>query len=49
MRLNNLRKAAVTMFRSDEVASVLSKATVCVEKDTLVVRKDRDLHRDIGK
>ncbi|XP_012254838.2 protein abnormal spindle [Athalia rosae] len=47
-RLNTLRRAACTMLRSNEVVSVLSKVTVCVERGNLVIRQDRDLHKDIG-
>ncbi|XP_043476721.1 abnormal spindle-like microcephaly-associated protein homolog [Leptopilina heterotoma] len=47
-RLNTLRKAAFMMFRNPEVSNILSRTTVCVEKGILVVRQDRDLHRDIG-
>lgn len=47
-RLNTLRKAACAMFRNSEVTNALSRATVCVEKGILVIRQDRDLHRDIG-
>ncbi|XP_015610094.1 abnormal spindle-like microcephaly-associated protein homolog isoform X2 [Cephus cinctus] len=47
-RLNTLRKAACAMFRSKEVSTILSKVTVCIEKGILVIRQDRDLHRDIG-
>ncbi|XP_015522413.1 protein abnormal spindle isoform X1 [Neodiprion lecontei] len=47
-RLNTLRRAACTLLCSNEVVSVLSKVTVCVEKGILVIRQDRDLHKDIG-
>ena len=47
-RLNTLRKAACAMFRREEVTAALSKSTVCVERGTLMIRQDRDLHRDIG-
>ncbi|XP_043275285.1 protein abnormal spindle [Venturia canescens] len=47
-RLNTLRKAACAMFRREEVTAALSKATVCVERGSLMIRQDRDLHRDIG-
>lgn len=47
-RLNTLRKAACMMFRNPEVSNILSRTTVCVEKGILVMRQDRDLHRDIG-
>lgn len=47
-RLNTLRKAACAMFRREEVTTALSKATVCIERGTLMIRQDRDLHRDIG-
>ncbi|XP_012279874.1 protein abnormal spindle isoform X2 [Orussus abietinus] len=47
-RLNTLRKAACAMFRSKEIVTVLSRVTVCIERGNLVIRQDRDLHRDIG-
>ncbi|XP_015114162.1 protein abnormal spindle [Diachasma alloeum] len=47
-RLNTLRKAALVLFNSPEVRSVLSKTVLTIEKGNLVVRQDRDLHRDIG-
>lgn len=48
-RLNSLRKAACLMFHKEEVIKALSQTTVCIEKEILVLRSDKDLHRDIGK
>ncbi|KAI4502823.1 hypothetical protein M0802_001867 [Mischocyttarus mexicanus] len=48
LRLNALRKAANAMYRRQEIVHVLSRTTVCIEKGTLTIRLDRDLHRDIG-
>ncbi|KAK2581210.1 hypothetical protein KPH14_008009 [Odynerus spinipes] len=48
LRLNTLRKAACAMYRQKEIVHVLSRTTVCIEKGTLTIRLDRDLHRDIG-
>ena len=48
-RLNTLRKAACAMFRSNEVINALAGVTSCIEKEKiLVIRDDKDLHRDIG-
>lgn len=47
-RLNTLRKAACMMFHNPEVSNILSRTTVCVEKGILLIRQDRDLHRNIG-
>lgn len=47
-RLNTLRKAACLMFRKPEVITALSQTTVGIEKEILIVRPDKDLHRDIG-
>ncbi|XP_011302287.1 protein abnormal spindle [Fopius arisanus] len=47
-RLNTLRKGALMMFSKPEVRSVLSKTILSIEKGNLVVRQDKDLHRDIG-
>lgn len=49
MRLNSLRKAAVMMYQKKEVAFPLSQVATVIEKGLLVVRKDRDLHKDIGE
>lgn len=48
-RLNMLRNAAIVMYRRPEVVDVLSKTTVAIKKKLLVIRDDKDLHRDIGK
>ncbi|XP_058806578.1 protein abnormal spindle [Phymastichus coffea] len=47
-RLNTLRKAACAMFRKAEVIGPLSQTTVGIEKEILLIRPDKDLHRDIG-
>ena len=47
-RLNSLRKAACSMFRRQEVVTALSQTTKCIEKEILIIRPDKDLHRDIG-
>jgi hypothetical protein len=47
-RLDALRKAACTLFRSQEVAEVLSKVVVQVDKKLIAIRSDRDLHLDFG-
>ncbi|XP_063972265.1 protein abnormal spindle [Diachasmimorpha longicaudata] len=47
-RLNTLRKAALVLFNSSEVRSILSRTVLMIEKGNLVVRQDKDLHRDIG-
>ena len=48
-RLNTLRKAACAMFHKPEVIKALSQTAVSIEKDILLIRSDKDLHRDIGK
>ena len=48
-RLDTLRKAACSLFRSEEVAKVLSKVAVHVDKKLIVIRADRDLHLDFGE
>ncbi|XP_018308741.1 protein abnormal spindle isoform X2 [Mycetomoellerius zeteki] len=47
-RLNMLRKAAIAMFKRDEVTQVLSCTNMYITKGTLCIRSDRNLHRDIG-
>ncbi|XP_034952055.1 protein abnormal spindle [Chelonus insularis] len=47
-QLNTLRKAACMMFNREEVKKALAHSTSCVNKGILVIRQDRDLHRDIG-
>ncbi|KAJ8681161.1 hypothetical protein QAD02_016948 [Eretmocerus hayati] len=47
-RLNTLRKAACAMFRRSEVIAVFSQTTIAIEKEILLIRSDKDLHRDIG-
>jgi hypothetical protein len=47
-RLDALRKAACSLFRSEEVAQILSKVAVHVDKKLIAVRSDRDLHLDFG-
>ncbi|OXU30298.1 hypothetical protein TSAR_016715 [Trichomalopsis sarcophagae] len=44
-RLNTLRKAACAMFRKPEVITALSQTTVGIEKEILLIRQDKDLHR----
>lgn len=48
VRLNALRKAAMAMYRRVDIINVFSKLMVAIEKEILVVRSDKDLHRDIG-
>lgn len=47
-RLDALRKAACALFRSQEVAQVLSKVAVHVDKKLIAIRSDRHLHLDFG-
>jgi hypothetical protein len=47
-RLDALRKAACSLFRSQEIAQVLSKVAVHVDKKLITIRSDRDLHLDFG-
>lgn len=47
-RLHSLRKAALNLLRSRDVATVLQKVSVHVDKKLLSVRADRDLHLDVG-
>lgn len=47
-RLDALRKAACALFRSQEVAQVLSKVAVHIDKKLIAIRSDRDLHLDFG-
>jgi len=44
-----LRKASTTLFTSINVASVLSKLTLLIEKDLITVRDDRQIHLDLSK
>lgn len=44
-----LRKAASNLLTSSNVAPVLSKLTVCIEKDLITVRDDRQIHLDLSK
>ena len=48
-RLDALRKAACSLFRSEEIAKVLSKVAVHIDKKLISIRSDRDLHLDFGK
>lgn len=44
-----LRKASTNLFTSINVASVLSKLTLLIEKDLITVRDDRQIHLDLSK
>lgn len=44
-----LRKASTNLFTSINIASVLSKLTLLIEKDLITVRDDRQLHLDLSK
>lgn len=44
-----LRKAASNLLTSSNVAPVLSKLTVSIEKDLITVRDDRQIHLDLSK
>ncbi|KAK3908959.1 Protein abnormal spindle [Frankliniella fusca] len=47
-RLKTLRKSALTLIRSRDIASVLQKISVRVDQKVLSIRDDRDLHLDVG-
>ncbi|KAJ9587882.1 hypothetical protein L9F63_018694 [Diploptera punctata] len=47
-RLDALRKAACLLFRTEEIAQVLSKVVVQVDKKLIAIRGDRDIHLDFG-
>ncbi|KAJ4445160.1 hypothetical protein ANN_06961 [Periplaneta americana] len=47
-RLDALRKAAFSLFRSQDVAQILSRVVVHVDKKLIEIRNDRDLPRDFG-
>jgi hypothetical protein len=47
-RLDALRKAACALFLSQEIAEVLSKVAVHIDKKLIAIRSDRDLHLDFG-
>lgn len=44
-----LRKATSNLITSSNVAIVLSKLTVSIEKDLITVRDDRQIHLDLSK
>lgn len=44
-----LRKATTNLITSSNVAIVLSKLTVSIEKDLITVRDDRQIHLDLSK
>lgn len=47
-RLMGLRKAAMDLFKTSEVVVILRKVASSVESGKLTIRKDRDLHLDLG-
>jgi abnormal spindle-like microcephaly-associated protein len=44
-----LRKATTNLITSTNVATVLSKLTISIEKDFITVRDDRQIHLDLSK
>lgn len=46
---NALRKATSNLITSTNVATVLSKLTVSIEKDLITVRDDRQIHLDLSE
>ncbi|XP_013199690.1 protein abnormal spindle [Amyelois transitella] len=47
-RLASLRRAARALLRSPEIAQVLVKLNVQIEKKLIAIRNDRNLHLDVG-
>lgn len=47
-RLNSLRIAALNLYQSPEIVMVLRKTMASVESGKLMIRKDRDIHLDVG-
>lgn len=47
-RLDGLRQTAVLLFTSPKVAEVLKKVVMYVENDKVSIRKDRNVHLDLG-
>lgn len=46
---NALRKAATNLITSSNIAIVLSKLTISIEKDLITIRDDRQIHLDLSK
>jgi len=43
-----LRKATTNLITSSNITTVLSKLTLCIEKNLIVVRDDRQIHLDLS-
>ncbi|KAJ3629310.1 hypothetical protein MTP99_013707 [Tenebrio molitor] len=47
-QMNLLRKKASALYRSKEVASVLTKVEAAIEQKKISIRDDRNIHLDLG-
>ncbi|XP_039286329.1 protein abnormal spindle isoform X4 [Nilaparvata lugens] len=47
-RLFSVRRAATALLLSGNVAPIMSKVHAAIDKGTISVRQDKDLHRDLG-
>lgn len=47
--LNTLRKSALNLYHSDEIADVIKKIEKEVDLNKITIRKDRAIHADLGK
>lgn len=47
-RLDSLRRTALALFTSPRVAEVVNKVCMYVENDKISIRKDRNVHQDLG-
>lgn len=48
-RMNRLRRAACSLFTSENMVKAIKKLEIEIEVGRLLVRKDRHLWKDIGK
>ncbi|KAF2352655.1 IQ motif EF-hand binding site [Trinorchestia longiramus] len=47
-RLNRLRRAACRLYQQPSIAQVIAKLEVAIDKKLIVMRKDRQIHMDVG-
>ncbi|XP_025832422.1 abnormal spindle-like microcephaly-associated protein homolog isoform X2 [Agrilus planipennis] len=47
-RLNNLRKTALSLYRSDEIRDVIQKIGAIVDSNKLSIRKDKNPHLNVS-
>ncbi|XP_018014073.1 abnormal spindle-like microcephaly-associated protein homolog [Hyalella azteca] len=47
-RLNRLRRAACRLYEQPSISQVIAKLEVAIDKKLIIMRKDRQIHMDVG-